>query len=69
MKAFINNIEVSIHKGATVRDLVLAYSSVSYNRWKKGHLQVYDRFENLTEADGPVSENQRFFLRRISKSN
>jgi hypothetical protein len=64
MKVTINKCEVIIFKGATISDLVLAYSERSYKMLKKGKLCVYDRFGNLTEADGPVYEGQLFYLKR-----
>ncbi len=64
MKVTLNKSEILIFKGATISDLVLAYSERSFKMFKKGKLCVYDRFGNLTEADGPVYEGQMFFLKR-----
>lgn len=61
----LNNNEVRIFKGATIADMVLAYSQRSYKMFKTGKLCVHDRFGNLTEADGPVYEGQVFFLKRV----
>ena len=64
MKVTLNKSEIIIFKGATVGDMVLAYSHHSYKMLKSGKLCVFDRFGNLTESDGPVYEGQMFFLKR-----
>ena len=64
MKVTLNKSEILIFKGATISDLVLSYSERSFKMFKKGKLCVFDRFGNLTEADGPVYEGQMFFLKR-----
>ncbi|MFA5971821.1 MAG: hypothetical protein WC780_05685 [Lentimicrobiaceae bacterium] len=64
MKVTLNKSEIIIFKGATVSDLVLAYSVRSHKMLQHGKLRVYDRFGNLTEPDGPVYEGQMFFLKR-----
>jgi len=64
MKVILNKSEIIIFKGATISDLVLAYSERSYKMLKNGKLCVFDRFGNLTEADGPIYEGQMFFLKR-----
>jgi hypothetical protein len=65
MKVILNKSEIIIFKGATISDLVLAYSLRSHKMLKKGKLCVFDRFGNLTETDGPVYEGQMFFLKRV----
>jgi hypothetical protein len=65
MTVTLNNNTVMIFKGATVADMVLAYSQRSYKMLKAGKLRVFDRFGNLTEADGPVYNGQVFFLKRV----
>ena len=64
MKVILNKNEINIFKGATISDIVLAYSKRSFKMMKEGKLCVYDRFGNLTEADGPAYEGQVFFLKR-----
>jgi hypothetical protein len=64
MTVTINNSNITIFKGATISDLVLAYSVRSHKMLKNGKLCVYDRFGNLTEIDGPVYEGQLFYLKR-----
>jgi hypothetical protein len=64
MKVTLNKKEIAIFKGATVGDLVLAYSERSFKMLRNGKLCVYDRFGNYTEADGPVYEGQVFFIKR-----
>ena len=64
MKAFINRGEIIIFRGATIGDLVLAYSKRSYKMMREGKLYIFDQFGNITEPDGPVSEGQVFTLRR-----
>ncbi len=60
----LNKSEITIFKGATVSDLVLAYSVRSHKMLMSGKLCVYDRFGNLTEPDGPVYNGQLFYLKR-----
>ena len=64
MKVILNKTEITIFKGATLNDLVLMYSKRSYKMLKNNKLCIYDRFGNLTEADGPVYDGQVFFLKR-----
>ncbi len=64
MKVILNNSEVIIFKGATISEMVLAYSLRSYKMLKSGKLRVYDRFGNHTEIDGPVYDGQLFYLKR-----
>ncbi len=64
MKVILNKSEIIIFKGATISDLVLAYSPRSHKMLKGGKLCVFDRFGNLTETDGPVYDGQMFFLKR-----
>ena len=65
MKVILNKHEIFIFKGATIGDLVLAYSAKSFKMMLTGKLCVYDRFGNRTELDGPVYEGQMFFLKRV----
>ena len=63
MRVFINNTEVNIFYGATLKETIMAYSKTSYKKLKSGYLAVYDRFGFRTEMDGPVFEGQQFFLK------
>jgi hypothetical protein len=63
LKVFINNKEITIFRGATAGEAVLAYSRFSFKKLKTGYLSVYDRFGFKTEPDGPVIEGQRLYLR------
>lgn len=69
MNVFLNNKEITIFKGAVIKDIVLAYSKISFKRLKSGYLSVYDRFGFLTEPDGAVLDGQHFYLRITSKQN
>jgi len=62
MKAFVNKQEIEVFRGATVADLVLAFSESDWKLLKEGRISVYDHYGNLTEADGPIIEGQHFFL-------
>ena len=68
MKVILNKNEIQIFRGATVSDLVLAYSERSHKMLKQGKLCVYDRFGNLTEPDGPVYDGQMFWLKRADSA-
>lgn len=64
MKVTLNKSEITIFKGATISEMVLAYSLRSHKMLQHGKLCVYDRFGNLTEPDGPVYDGQLFYLKR-----
>jgi len=66
VNVFLNNKEITIFKGAVIKDIVLAYSKTSYKRLGSRYLSVYDRFGFQTEEDGPVSEGQQFYLKVTS---
>ena len=68
MNVTLNKHEIVIFKGATISDLVLAYSAKSFKMMQAGKLCVYDRFGNRTEPDGPVYEGQMFFLKRVEQA-
>jgi len=65
MTVTLNKHEISIFKGATISDLVLAYSARSHKMLLSGKLCVFDRFGNRTEIDGPVYNGQLFYLKRF----
>jgi hypothetical protein len=65
MKVFINTKEIRIFQGARIRDAVLACSPRLLHMVLAGKLTVHDRFGNLTELDGPLTEGQRLTLRRV----
>ena len=64
MKVTINDTEISIFQGARIRDALLAYSPRSLRMVIAGTLSVIDRFGNLTEPDGPITEGQQLTLKR-----
>ncbi len=67
MKVFLNNREITIFRGATVGEIVMAYSKHSYRKLKSGYFSIYDRYGYLTEPDGPSREGQYFFLKVTPK--
>ena len=67
MKVIINNREISIFRGATVRDAVMAYSLESYLQLQNGQLIVTDRFNNHLESDGALSDGQYIKLIKSEK--
>lgn len=69
MKVFINKREVTIFTGARLSDAVLAYSKHAYKMLLSNKLILTDRFGNLTEPDGPVTEGQKFRLRRNNQTS
>jgi hypothetical protein len=64
VKIVINNHEVVIFSGATVVDAVRAYSRRSAKLLETGKLRVFDQYGNRTEADGELTEGQKFFLKK-----
>ncbi len=67
MRVYLNKKGVDIFQGATLGDVLLAYSKRSFKLVKSGYLAVYDRFGFVTEPDGPASDGQQFFLRVAEK--
>jgi hypothetical protein len=68
MKVIVNGEEVIIFRGATVSDAVRNYSEKLFRQLKKGELIITDRFGNLTEPDGELTEGEILIL-TITKSS
>jgi hypothetical protein len=68
MVVYLNGKEVPIFRGATILDVVRAYSLISSKRLGSGYLAVYDRFGYRTEPDGPAMEGGHYFLRVAASS-
>ncbi len=66
MIVYINGKEISLFDGARIEDAVLTYSPRSYKMMRKGKLMVVDRFGNTTERDGPITQGQKFSLKRTT---
>jgi len=69
MLIYLNGKQVSIFRGATIQDVVRAYSLTSSKRLGSGYLAVYDRFGHRTEPDGPAVEGGHYFLRVAGHRN
>ena len=65
MIVFINDKELEIFMGARVQDAILAYSQKSFNLVQQGKMAIFDRFGNLTDLDGSLTNGQRLTLKRI----
>jgi hypothetical protein len=61
---FINDREITIFSGATVRDAVRSYSGRSSEQLEKGLLKVVDRFGNETDAGGELTAGQKLYLKK-----
>jgi hypothetical protein len=59
MKIFINQKEIQVFDGATVKDAVLAYDKKAHEFLLNGKLAVHDRFGNLMENDGELTDEQQ----------
>jgi len=68
MKIFVNRKEITIFTGARVIDAVRKYSLRSAGMLLKGSLTVYDRFGNITEPDGRLTDEQQLTIRKTKKS-
>ena len=64
MKVFVNRKEITIFTGARVMDAVRAYSAYSAKMLLKGAFTVFDRFGNITETDGRLTEGQILTIRK-----
>jgi hypothetical protein len=67
MRVYINRKGIDIFTGATLRDVLLSYSKHCYKLVQNGYLAVYDRFGFITGTDGPVLDEQHFFLKVAEK--
>lgn len=65
MIVFINEKKISVFKGATLADAVLAYSKENFMKLQDGSLGIFDRFGFLTESDGPAIEGQHYSLKEL----
>lgn len=64
MTIFINNQKIEIFRGAMVRDAILRYSKDDYDLLQCGRIMVFDRFGNITEPDGELTEGQVLYLKK-----
>ncbi|MCK9220541.1 MAG: hypothetical protein PHF97_06210 [Bacteroidales bacterium] len=64
MKVRINRHAMEIFDGATVGDAILAHSQWSFRKMMEEKLIPYDRFGNVTEPGGAISEGQIIFLKK-----
>jgi len=64
VKIFINDREIEIFRGATVLEAIHRYSERACRMVLNGTLLVIDRFGNLTEADGELTEGQKIHLKK-----
>jgi hypothetical protein len=62
MKIFINQKEIQVFDGATVKDAVLAYDKKAHEFLLNGKLAVHDRYGNLLENDGALTAEQQITL-------
>ena len=67
MKVFIGCREIEIFCGATIQDAVRAFSEQSYRMLTEGTLQAIDRYGNMTEPDGALTEGQVITLKKTKK--
>ena len=58
MNVNVNQKEIQVFDGATVKDAVLAYDKKAHEFLLKGKLAVRDRFDNLLENDGELTSGQ-----------
>jgi hypothetical protein len=58
MKVYVNQKEVQVFDGATIKDAVLAYDKKAHEFLLNGKLAVHDRFGNLMENDGELTAEQ-----------
>jgi len=64
MIVFINDQKIEIFSGAMVMDAILQYSKDEYTRLRNGQTLVFDRFGNITEPDGALTEGQILYLKK-----
>lgn len=62
MTVQINDKEIEIFTGATVKDVLLKYSKEKYQLALCGKAIIVDKNNNPVELNGEVSEGQRLYL-------
>lgn len=67
MKVFVNRKEIAIFTGARVIDALRNYSLRSAGLVVKGIYTVYDRYGNITEPDGRLTDGQILTIRKTKK--
>lgn len=67
MTVFVNNFKIEIFSGAKIRDAVLSYSRNSFQKVTTGYLVIQDRFGFETALDGPLTNNQKIYIKIKNK--
>ena len=62
MIVFVNDIKISVHYGARVRDAILKYDHNLLSKVAKGLLMVRDHFGNERMPDGALSELEHLYI-------
>jgi hypothetical protein len=65
MIVIINRKKVELFRGATVNDAIRTFSQRWHYLLVEGKAQVTDRFGNLTEPDGELTDNQVINIKKI----
>ena len=63
MRVYINQKEIEIFVGASVKDAVLAFDKTAWKLYLKGKLAVYDGYGNSIDPDGALTANQSLILK------
>lgn len=69
MKIKINDTELEIFSGARVKDALLKYSQPLYEAALQGKPVVTDRWQNILDPDGALSENQHLLVKTSDHTN
>jgi hypothetical protein len=65
MIIIINTKKVELFRGATVTDAIRIFSERWHTLLSEGRARVTDRFGNITEPDGELTDNQVIHIERI----
>ena len=69
MKLFVNDTEISIHRGATVLDAVRAYYAQHDKKLSHNLPTVSDAYGNSIAPDGELSEGNHLYIKTRNKKS
>ncbi|MDR1169975.1 MAG: hypothetical protein LBK97_03980 [Prevotellaceae bacterium] len=62
MKIFVNNKEITLFRGAKVKDAVLMFDRKVLREISS--YEILDKYGNQTDVDGALQEGSRLFIRK-----
>ena len=69
MIVFVNNVEISIYRGARVKDVLRAYFRCIHQEFPEKDPVTLDQYGNIIEMDGRLSQLKRIYTLDIEALN